>query len=103
MLIDGSKNSDPQRCLTQWSAVIVINGWIRQAISSSSIYRPKIFLASTAPAPAVILKMFMRVCTFGLFMEKGSVVRFFAFKGIRASAIAAEQKLVSETEALIFL
>jgi transposase len=42
----------------------------------------------------------MRVCTLSVFMEQRVVICFLTRKGLRASAIAAELKLLAETEAL---
>jgi hypothetical protein len=42
----------------------------------------------------------MRVCTFGIFIEQGAILRFLTLKGLRASAIATELKSVYETEGL---
>jgi hypothetical protein len=42
----------------------------------------------------------MRVDTLRIFMKQRAVIRFLTFKGLHASAVAAELKSVCETEAL---
>jgi hypothetical protein len=79
-----------------------MNDCIRQAISSSPISLSKIFVASTTSAPALVLRTSMRVCMFRIFMQQRAVIRFLTLKSLRASAIAAEPKLVYETEVFAF-
>jgi hypothetical protein len=57
----------------------------------------KIFVAPTTVAPALILRMSMRVCSFRIFMEQRAIIRFLTLKGLGASTIAAELKAIYET------
>jgi hypothetical protein len=73
---------------------------IRQTISFSPISLSKIFVAPITSAPVLVLRMYMRVCTLGIFMAQRAAVHFLTLKGLHASAIAAELQPVYETEAL---
>jgi hypothetical protein len=98
-----SKGSYPRRYLTQWCALVVMNDCIRQTISSSPTFLSKIFVAPTTSAPALVLRTSTRVCTFWIFrifVKQPAVIRPVTFKGLRASAIAAQLKLADKTEAL---
>jgi hypothetical protein len=99
--LEGGESSYPRRYLTQWCAFIIMNDCIRQIISSSPIPLSKIFVAPTMSAPALGLRMSLRVCMFGIFMEQRTVIRFLTLKGLRASATAAELMSAYETEALV--
>jgi hypothetical protein len=77
-----------------------MNDRIRSTISPSSDFLSKIFVAPATSAPALILRTSVHVCTFKIFVEQRTIIRFLAHKGLRASAIAAKLQSVYETETL---
>jgi hypothetical protein len=95
-----SKRLYPQRYLTQWYALIIMNDWIQQTLSSSPISHLKIFVSPTTSAPALVWRMFMGVCTFRIFPKSRAVIRFLTFQNLRASETFGEFKSVDKTEAL---
>jgi hypothetical protein len=96
----GSKSSYPRRCLTQSCALIILNDCIRQTISSSPIFLSRIFIPSTTSATTLVLRTFMRVYTFRIFLAQQRAIRCLTLKGLHASAIAAELKPVYQTDPL---
>jgi hypothetical protein len=77
-----------------------MNDCIQQTISSCPISLSKTFVALTTFAQALVSRTLMYVCTCRIFLEQRAVIRFLTLNGLRASLIAAELKLVYQTDAL---
>jgi hypothetical protein len=77
-----------------------MNDCVRQTISSSQISLSKLFVALITSALALVLRTFLRVGTFRIFLEQQAVIRFVTLKGLRPSAIATELQSVYETKLL---